>query len=155
MREGSRVVDQSIKESVEVRFPPDSAAPEFLRYKQALQECVVAYIADYTFCDAYAPWTIVEQTNIQYYPPGGGFKQWHTERNNATGLTAARHLVFMTYLNTLTDAGETEFFYQALRVKPEKGITLIWPADWTHTHRGIPSPTQEKYIITGWFNFTR
>ena len=29
-------------------------------------------------------------------------------------------------------------------------MTLIWPADWTFTHRGVPSPTQEKIITTGW-----
>jgi hypothetical protein len=66
----------------------------------------------------------------------------------------SRHLVFMTYLNDVTDGGETEFFYQKLKVKPEKGLTLIWGADWTFTHRGITSPTQTKYIVTGWFNYT-
>jgi hypothetical protein len=35
-------------------------------------------------------------------------------------------------------------------VSPKKGLTLIWPADWTFTHRGVPSPTQEKIITTGW-----
>ena len=59
----------------------------------------------------------------------------------------------MTYLNDVEDKGETEFVLQNLKVKAEKGKTLIWPADWTHTHRGIISPTQEKYIVTGWFNF--
>jgi hypothetical protein len=67
---------------------------------------------------------------------------------------AARHLVFMTYLNDVTDAGGTEFLYQGITVQPRKGLTLIWPADWTHHHRGVVSPTQEKYIITGWFSFT-
>ena len=35
----------------------------------------------------------------------------------------------------------------------EKGLTLIWPTDFTHTHSGQISKTHEKYIITGWFNF--
>jgi hypothetical protein len=59
----------------------------------------------------------------------------------------------MTYLNDVDEAGETEFLYQEIKFKPKKGLTLIWPADWTHTHRGIPSLSEEKYIITGWFNF--
>jgi hypothetical protein len=41
------------------------------------------------------------------------------------------------------------FIYQGVITKPRRGLTVIWPADWTHTHRGIPSPTQEKYIVTG------
>ena len=59
----------------------------------------------------------------------------------------------MTYLNDVNDGGETEFIHQGMQIHPEKGKTLIWPADWTHTHRGIPSPTETKYIVTGWFNF--
>lgn len=59
----------------------------------------------------------------------------------------------MTYLNTVTDEGGTEFLNQELKISAEKGKTVIWPADWTHTHRGVASPTQEKYIITGWLSF--
>ena len=74
----------------------------------------------------------------------------HCERNERGNN---RHLVFMTYLNDVEDKGETEFVLQNLKVKAEKGKTVIWPSDWTHTHRGIISPTQEKYIVTGWFSF--
>ena len=59
----------------------------------------------------------------------------------------------MTYLNDVTDAGGTEFFHQDTTVTPRKGLTLIWPSDWTFTHRGVPSPTQEKIVTTGWFNY--
>jgi hypothetical protein len=60
----------------------------------------------------------------------------------------------MTYLNTVTDEGETEFYHQKIKIRPEKGLTLIWGSDWTFLHRGIPSKSQEKFIITGWFNYT-
>ena len=43
--------------------------------------------------------------------------------------------------------------YQNLRVSAKKGTTLIWPTDFTHTHRSQISPTQEKYIATGWYEF--
>ena len=88
---------------------------------------------------------------IQRYKPGGGYKIWHFERGNPGTIT--RYLVYMTYLNTVTDYGGTAFKYQNLEVQAEKGLTLIWPAEWTHTHKGIVSPTQEKYILTGWFNY--
>ena len=29
---------------------------------------------------------------------------------------------------------------------------VIFPAAFTHTHRGQKSETEEKYITTGWFN---
>jgi len=142
-----------IKESEEIGFSPNCTDDVFVRYILNLQDIVDEYKKKYIYCDEQVAWSILEQTNVQYYKPGGGYKAWHTERNRAQYPGGSRHLVFMTYLNDVTDEGETEFFYQKLKVKPVKGLTLIWPADWTHTHRGIPSPTEEKYIITGWFNF--
>jgi hypothetical protein len=124
------------------------------KYFEQLKKVLILYKKNYNYCDEMcAPWGIVDQPNFQKYEPGGGFYSWHSERNGATIPMAFRHLVFMTYLNDVTDGGETEFFYQKLKVQPKKGLTLIWPADWTHTHRGITSPTQTKYIVTGWYSF--
>jgi hypothetical protein len=87
--------------------------------------------------------------NIQKYEPNEGFFGWHCER--AGNKHSDRLLVWMIYLNTVTDRGETEFFYQQHFEEPERGKLVIWPSDWTHLHRGVPSPTQTKYILTGWF----
>ena len=95
--------------------------------------------------------TVDSYVNIQKYEPGGGYKNWHCER---AGLRdALRCMAFMTYLNDVSDGGGTDFKYQNITAPAKKGLTLIWPSDWTHTHRGQVSPTQEKYIITGWFNY--
>jgi hypothetical protein len=123
-----------------------------VNYLDSLEKIIDLYVDKFNFCNATESWGITELINIQYYPPGGGFKVYHSERNGKLS-TINRHLVFMTYLNDVNDQGETEFFYQQLKVKPQKGLTLIWPVDWTHTHRGIPSPTEEKIITTGWYGF--
>ncbi len=87
--------------------------------------------------------------NMQRYEPGEAFYGWHCER---AGLKASsRVLVWMVYLNTVTDKGGTQFYYQDHTEQPEQGKLLIWPTDWTHTHRGIPSLSQTKYIFTGWY----
>ena len=39
---------------------------------------------------------------------------------------------------------------QHRRVQPKKGLLLIWPAYFTHKHRGNPPLKGEKYIATGW-----
>ena len=92
-----------------------------------------------------------EKYNLQKYPPGGGFKIWHFENDFSSKLNWHRGLVFMTYLNDVEDGG-TEFLYQNLTIPAKKGLTLIWPAFFTHTHKGQISKTKEKYIVTGWFN---
>jgi hypothetical protein len=40
-----------------------------------------------------------------------------------------------------------------LKFPAKKGLTLFWPSDWTHTHRGIVSNIKEKYIVTGMVQF--
>lgn len=144
------IVNKEFKDSIDVALNDINLNPE---YCALLQKCCNEYISKYPWSNNYAPWRIMDDINIQHYLPGGGYKMWHTERTDTSPKNCYRHLVYMTYLNDVTDEGETEFFHQGIKVKPEKGLTLIWPADWTFTHRGITSPTQEKYIVTGWFQF--
>ena len=90
---------------------------------------------------------------------GGGYYVFHYEREgyNAFPTNAVyRQLVWMIYLNDIPEGeGETEFLYQGLRVQPKKGDLVIWPAAFTHTHRGNPVYTTDKYIVTGWFNWPK
>ena len=102
---------------------------------------------------SHALWGLNTNFNIQKYNPNEAFFQWHMERASYKDLNSYRHLVFMTYLNDVTDGGQTEWFHQGVKIQPEKGMTYIWPCDWTHVHRGIPSPTQTKYITTGWYTY--
>jgi hypothetical protein len=140
-------IDKSIKDSIDIGFLPNEIPRNYLN---ALDQCAHKYLEKYS--EARLGFDIYEYTKLQYYPPGGGFKVWHMERGSLDWPMVTRHLVFMTYLNDVTDGGGTEFLYQNTKTTAEKGLTLIWPAEWTHTHRGEVSPTQEKYIITGWFN---
>jgi hypothetical protein len=151
----SNIVDITKKASTDVQINNSNINTELIQsYLKELKIVCDAYIKKYKYCNDYYPWDIVESFNIQHYKPNEGYFAWHTERGCNIHPMNNRHLVFMTYLNDVDDGGETEFYHQKLKVKAEKGKTVIFPADWTHTHRGITSPSQNKYIITGWYNFT-
>jgi hypothetical protein len=86
--------------------------------------------------------------------PGGGYHVWHGEQGN--GDHAHRVLVYMLYLNTLeaSEGGETEFLYQKERYQPVENTMILWPAAYTHTHRGnTVLGDRSKYIVTGWFYY--
>tara|TARA_R100001086_G_scaffold156554_1_gene83760 strand:+ start:1855 stop:2496 length:642 start_codon:yes stop_codon:yes gene_type:complete len=140
-------VQKNIKDSIdaELRNRPD-IADDFTANLLAVLE---KYKQKFPFANETATY-VVDCLNIQKYPQKtGGYHAWHCERSEQN----PRHLVWMTYLNDIEEGGETEFYYQKLKVKPRKGLTLIWPVDWTHTHRGNIAPNEEKMIITGWFSF--
>ena len=119
-------------------------------YKSEIASAIQIYCKKYSLENLFQI-GIKEPFNIQHYAPNEGFFNWHCERSYYQ--SHQRALVFMTYLNDVEDGGETEFYYQQLKIKPVKGKMVIWPPDFTHKHRGITSPTQEKYIATGWMNF--
>ena len=88
---------------------------------------------------------------IQKTQPGQGYHTWHAEAGSREMNN--RILTWTVYLNDEFEAGETEFLYQHYRYKPSKGDCIIFPAAYTHTHRGNPPIGGDKYIITGWVEF--
>ena len=95
-------------------------------------------------------WVIRDNYNLQKYSPGGGYHILHCENYN-TGLHRTNILAWMYYLNTVREGGGTYFSNFDLTVNAVEGRLVIWPAYWTHFHKGIVSKTYDKYIATGWF----
>jgi len=86
--------------------------------------------------------------------PQGGYHLWHFEVDCIGDVS--RVLAWILYLNDIPEGeGETEFLFQGLRMQPEYGTLVIWPAHFTHVHRGNPVYTKEKYITTGWIEFSQ
>lgn len=115
-----------------------------------LQKCYEEYVKEYDILqDLNVKCTSVK---VQKTVPGAGYHVWHCEQGN--GESANRALTYILYLNSLNDncAGETEFLYQKMRIPPQENTMVIWPAAYTHPHRGnVVHGDNSKYIITGWF----
>lgn len=127
--------------------------PELHSYFDQLQACFNKYYEDYDALDQMPQFDLEHSLNIQKYESGGHYGNWHYEWGPLTNITANRCLTYMTYLNDVPEKyeGQTEFKYQNIKVQPKKGLTLIWPAYFTHLHRGCELKDGEKYIITGWW----
>ena len=137
-----------VSTDVQVQFSNNSAIQNYV--EQLTRNGLHPYVEKYGLKHSHKM-GLKEPFNIQHYAPNEGYFMWHCERSSSQSLQRA--LVWMTYLNDVDDGGETEFHWQQLKVKPVKGKTVIWPTDFTHTHRGVVSPTQTKIIATGWFTF--
>lgn len=120
---------------------------QFMRdYNQITGRCLNLYLEEYEQLHAYRYQQIY--LNLQKTKPGQGYHQWHSETGGQGNNQ--RLLATMMYMNDVEEGGETEFLYQSKRYKPTKGTFLIWPAGFTHTHRGNPPLSGEKYIATSW-----
>tara|TARA_E500000331_G_scaffold143884_2_gene140192 strand:+ start:266 stop:850 length:585 start_codon:yes stop_codon:yes gene_type:complete len=107
-------------------------------------DCLTEYMNQYSLSN-----TRLENISckIQKTAPCQGFHSWHHDRDP---IDPNRKFVTILYLNDNFEGGETEFLYHSTRIKPEKGKLVIFPAGWTHTHRGNPPLDGDKYIATGW-----
>ena len=130
-------------------FEGNSATDMFFK---GLQACYDDYTTQFSFLkNGRISGTAMK---MQRTDPGGGYHVWHSEQGN--GDHADRVLVYSLYLNSLgvEEGGETEFLYQRCRIAPQANTMLMWPAAFTHTHRGnTVLGSQSKYIVTGWFYF--
>jgi hypothetical protein len=117
---------------------------------EVLNKCITVY------ADEFFPVKNIKavslQIKLQKTLPRGGFHVWHCE--SSTRENMERVLAWMVYLNDIPDGeGETEFLWQGIRVKPKAGTCIIWPAGFTHTHRGNPVYSCNKYVATGWYMY--
>lgn len=138
-------VNIEVKDSIDVCFYNQTQNKDILSFFNILSESIQKYIKEFNIK---YPLRTVNRNLIQYYPPKGGYKVFHCENENIA--TVKIKIVYMLYLNDLKKGG-TEFKYQNIKLKAKKGDLIIWPADFTHIHKGIISETEEKYIATGWF----
>ncbi len=134
----------------EIKLPGNEV---FEKYFHNLFSCYKDYVLQWPFLTTFAENLQVGKFNIQRYQSGQHFQLTHTERSSLDMLH--RIFAWMTYLNDVDvkEGGSTFFSHYDLEVQPKKGLTLIWPAEWTHAHKGNLLNANSKYIITGWMHF--
>ena len=146
-----------IKNTIDLNvLPKELLLPEnkcFQNYFTALFECYADYVEQWPFLKGFSNELHIGSFNIQRYEKGQHFQKVHSERSSIS--TLHRLFAWMTYLNDVApqDGGSTIFTHYGLKFQPKKGQTLIWPAEWTHAHKGSLLTGNSKYIITGWMHF--
>lgn len=121
------------KYDIEIKNTVTSCISKY--YEQHHEKYVIGY------SEIYDEGYLIHET----VPESIGYK-WHHDfyiKPNAD----YRFLTVIIYLNTIRNKGETEFI-SGKKIKPEVGKMLIFPATWTHVHRGNPPEDINKYIIT-------
>ena len=132
--------------SMTLDFGQDYEPNEVIYY--LLNAAKTEYVNTYSFLKK-LDWRLCPLYNIQGYDgPEDGFFSLHNEH---TGMYPYRMLAWMIYLNDAVSG--TEFPYQNKTITSKTGRTVIWPASWTHPHKGVIPNEGLKYIATGWFYF--
>jgi hypothetical protein len=85
---------------------------------------------------------------IQRYIKNKGKFIYHDDANIDYQTKKYRLLTYIWYLNDVDEGGETSFRYQDLKVKPDKGGVVVFPATWTYPHEALVPRSSDKLILS-------
>ena len=163
---GQKIIAPKVKDDTEIQFDPSFLDTDWKDDLNIITKQVEVnmkkYVERYSFTDdasqlpcglhGIADICLEGGFNMQRFDPGKGFFTWHCE--TGADSNSYRQIVWMIYLNDIEEKGGTLFKYQNMRIAPEAGKMLIWPAGWTHFHKSEVAPKETKYIITGWYQYS-
>jgi hypothetical protein len=137
-------VSSLLENETKITFRTEMMGGFLKDYVDIVQTCYAMYAETYKILHDFELQAL--NVAVQKTEPGQGYHRWHCEQAKHSHRVAA----CMMYLNDDFDGGETEFLYQNKRIVPKRGQFLIWPATYTHAHRGNPPLSGKKYITTSW-----
>ena len=140
-------IDKSIKDSTDMCLDIDEECPPSTIIRRVLQFYTDQYNDKHLSTFEIDNYSLDREYNMQRYDPGQGYHGLHCE---SFGPGNPRVLAWTLYLNTVTDGGGTYYAEYDKTIDAVEGRLCIFPAFWTHAHKGIVSNTETKYIATGW-----
>jgi predicted 2-oxoglutarate/Fe(II)-dependent dioxygenase YbiX len=66
------------------------------------------------------------------------------------GMTTSRRLSALLYLNDDYEGGELNLPAHGIRIKPERGMLVMFPSCFLYPHESIPITRGTKYVIVTW-----
>tara|TARA_B100002019_G_C20967311_1_gene449315 strand:+ start:44 stop:619 length:576 start_codon:yes stop_codon:yes gene_type:complete len=140
-----------VKKCLQIKLDLEDLSSVSNTVRQKLISCLNQYRKKYSFYLDYTHcWSLYPTASFQKYDgKDDGYKQWHCEHGNDE-ISSKRIMAWMFYLNNAKSGTEFSDFPS---IKAKEGRCVIWPAFWTHTHRGVIPNVGLKYIITGWISY--
>jgi prolyl 4-hydroxylase len=72
---------------------------------------------------------------------------------DALGAVSNRYLVFLWYLNDLSEGGTTDFPDLNVSIEPKAGRLLMFPPYWMFQHTGTPPKSGDKFIMSTYLTY--
>jgi len=123
--------------------------PNKFKYDYKINYLLDEYVKQYPEAGKTASiWTMTTM-RFKHFKPGESFYTWHSENN----MTYPHRVLAMQIYLSNHNCG-TEFSNYNKTIKSDIGKVVLFPAYFTHTHRGQICPeNKDRYIITGYVNF--
>ena len=151
------LIDKTKKDCIELSIKPKDIDEKklnfFFNYLKKIKICYEDYIEQWGYLQNNSQKIYIGSIKIEKYLLSGHNKEYQCDRNDIH--SSHKSLSWITFLNNIEkEEGCMSFKYFNYSVQPKKGLTLMWPSDWTHTNNQDVIKTQDKYTIRGNIQFT-
>ena len=121
--------------------------PELKPLQEAIAKLSKSYRKNYPEIDNLDIWN-VEYLRIKKWAPGKHYSVWHSEHTKDCPFRVSSFLIYLSDNNSYTE------FKRHGKVKTKLGRGIMFPAYFTHEHRGsICKSRMDRYIASGYFSF--
>jgi len=150
-------IDKTKKDCMELLVKPKEIDEKklnfFIDYLKELRICYKDYIEQWGYIENNSEQIYIGSIKIEKFLMSGHSKEYNCDRSDIN--SSHKSLSWITFLNNVEKGeGEMKFKNFDYPIQPRKGLTLIWPSDWTHAYNQEVVKTQDKFIISGNIQFT-
>jgi len=90
-----------------------------------------------------------EEYSLLKYGEGQEYKAHYDD-----GPTTDRTMSAVLYLNDDYEGGEIEFIHMGIKIKPQAGMLILFPSDFSYAHIAHPIIKGTKYALVTWIKNT-
>lgn len=93
----------------------------------------------------------LENFRVRKYPVNSGFFKSHSDVTDYK--SASRLLVVLLYLNDVAEGGETEFPSLGIKIKPSRGLGIVFPPTFLFPHQANIPISNSKYTTQTYLHY--
>jgi hypothetical protein len=145
-------VNVDIKDTTDIMIPKEKKWEDINSFlENELEKNLKLYIDKIDIIDNFKNSSLIPSSfMIQKYDQNKGKYEYHNDFAVDANTKMYRIITYLWYLNDVDLGGETDFLNGEIKVVPECGKLILFPASWTYPHKGCIPKSSNKYIITGW-----
>jgi hypothetical protein len=112
-------------------------------WSEKFSNFIKKYSKKYNGIDIIDKW-MMDSIRFKHFPKNYSFDKWHCEQ---TITYPNRVISVLIYLSDHEEG--TEFYHEKKTIKSKTGRAIIFPAAWTHVHRGQKT-NKDRYILSAY-----
>tara|TARA_Y100001963_G_scaffold135301_1_gene196752 strand:- start:102 stop:644 length:543 start_codon:yes stop_codon:yes gene_type:complete len=115
--------------------------------KNSIDKLLTSYKENHPELNQISMWEL-EYLRIKWWKPGDYYSVWHSEHDVKTPLRVLSFLIYLSDNDSYTE------FSRYGKFETKAGSGIMFPAYFTHTHRGsVCKRGLHRYIASGYFSF--